>query len=312
MTMRAARFERIEALRASIFGEIVLCRDTQTREEVIIKTVDLSLALKQRSRTHESVQENILKEIEVLRQLSMQGGHPNVINMRQYYVTRSGCFLHVVLDYCRGGDLLDACMPPSAPALTSTSTTSDKSNNLLVTPPRRRIDEYTALRYLNDVLAGLSYLHSNGIAHRDISLENILLLDGRAVITDFGLCAQQEKHHDDFSCTEIVGKHYYMAPEIVARSRYDPKKADIWSVGVSFFILLTSSPPFERASPTDPGFRYVSKHGVKAVFRAWALDNSVSAATQDLLESMMVIDPLKRITMNEIMQHPALVSTPLA
>lgn len=310
MAMRAARFERIEALRASIFGEIVLCRDTQTREEVIIKTVDLSLALKQRSRTHESVQENILKEIEVLRQLSMQGGHPNVINMRQYYVTRSGCFLHVVLDYCQGGDLLDACMPPSVPA--STTTSPSDSNKLLVTPPRRRIDEPTALRYLKDVLAGLSYLHSNGIAHRDISLENILLLDDRAVITDFGLCAQQDKHENVFSCTEIVGKHYYMAPEIVARSRYDPKKADIWSVGVSFFILLTSSPPFERASPTDPGFRYVSKHGVKAVFRAWTLDNSVSAATQDLLECMMTIDPHKRISMEEIMQHPALVPTPVA
>ncbi|RLN55564.1 hypothetical protein BBJ28_00008803, partial [Nothophytophthora sp. Chile5] len=254
------------------------------------------------------------------------GGHPNVINLRSYFVAKGGGFLHVVLDYCEGGDLLDSCVQP----LVDEVEAADKSGgaqeghqpNQQVATEResdplangvtgsKRLQESAARGYLADVLSGLQFLHSHGIAHRDLSLENILLRDGRAVIADFGLCVQHldptTAETGGFCCDGTVGKHYYMAPEIVARERYDPRRADVWSVGIAFFILLTSSPPFEKADPSDPGFRYVAKRGIKAVFTAWGLAEEVSQPMQDLLARMLSIEPEERITVDEIWQHPAL------
>ncbi|KAF1329782.1 Camk protein kinase, partial [Globisporangium splendens] len=312
------RYELLESLQTSMFGEILLCLDTQTQDEVVVKTIDLSLALSQKSNKHERVQENVLKEIEVLSQLCAIGGHPNVITMRDYFVMPKGenhNVLHVVMDYCEGGDLLESCAqqqrqkePDQAPPNSGNSV-----EDLSEARSSSRVEEHIALGYLRDVLAGLRFLHGNGIAHRDLSLENILLRDGRAVITDFGLCVQQEGiPHGSFVASGIVGKHYYMAPEVICDAHYDPRGADIWSLGVSYFILVTSSPPFEMASMKDSGFQFVAKHGIKAVLKAWGLADTISEASQDLLERMLHVDPRLRITMNELVRHPAITNFPVS
>ncbi|KAE9169006.1 hypothetical protein PF004_g28325 [Phytophthora fragariae] len=347
--MGTSRYETEASLRAAIFGEILLSRDRLTHERVVVKTVDLQLALQHKSRSQELVQENVLHEVEVLSRVHALGGHPNVINLRSYFVARGGGLLHMVLDYCEGGDLLDACVQPvaadedksggSSSSSGSSGCSDDQDNQkedaaaaaatlatleepgpedpsgpfLNGVDGSKRLHESVARQYLADVLSGLRFLHSHGIAHRDVSLENILLRDGRAVIADFGLSAQDPSAVGSptsggggFRCDEMVGKNYYMAPEIVARERYDPRRADIWSAGIAFFILLTSSPPFERAEPSDPGFRYVAKRGIKAVFAAWGLGQEVSEPMQDLLARMLSVDPQERITMEEIWQHPVL------
>ncbi|EEY58473.1 protein kinase, putative [Phytophthora infestans T30-4] len=346
--MGTGRYKTEESLRASIFGEILLCRDQLTGERVVVKTVDMKLALQQTSRSHELVQENVMHEVEVLDRVRALGGHPNVINMHSYFVAKGGGVLHMVLDYCEGGDLLDACVQPpergdnkssnngtcscqgnhkedvvvatSAKALDEHGPEQDNNHGSILNGVDRskRLQESVAQTYLLDVLSGLRFLHSHGIAHRDVSLENILLRNDHAVIADFGLCVQDASASsgnptgDGFSCEEMVGKNYYMAPEIVMRERYDPRRADIWSVGIAFFILLTSSPPFERADPSDPGFRYVAKRGIKAVFTAWGLSQEVSDSMQDLLARMLCVDPAERITMDEIWQHPVLRYAELA
>jgi calcium-dependent protein kinase len=351
--MGTGRYDTEATLRAAIFGEILLCRDRLSSERVVLKTVDLQLALQQTSRSQEPVQENVLHEVEVLDRVRALGGHPNVITLHSYFVAKGGGVLHMVLDHCEGGDLLEACVQPKGSSSDSGNQDSPSNQKEDAQSPAtatgaaafeqpspefengpllngvdgsKRLQESVAHGYLVDVLSGLRFLHSHGIAHRDVSLENILLRDGRAVIADFGLCVQQnpsaasspsgsptgsssfDNNNGDgaFRCEETVGKNYYMAPEIVARERYDPRRADIWSVGIAFFILLTSSPPFERADPSDPGFRYVAKRGIKAVFTAWGLGQEVSASMQDLLARMLCVDPEERITMDEIWQHPVL------
>ncbi|GLE06222.1 hypothetical protein PINS_up015464 [Pythium insidiosum] len=304
--MGMPRYECVASLRPAIFGEILLCRDLQTREEVVVKTIDMNMATQQQSKQFGPVKENVLQEIQVLRRLSSAGGHPNVINMHRYYVT-GGNVLHVVMDYCEGGDLLESC----SSSMSAPGSSSSIEAPLEVTPKTPSVNEKAALGFLHDVLSGLQFLHRHGIAHRDISLENILVRDGRAVIADFGLSitrnvSEGETTATTFQCNDVVGKNYYMAPEVVAQAMYDPTKADIWSVGISFFILLTSSPPFEMATPDDTGFRYVARHGLKAVFKAWDLSDAVSEATQDLLQQMTAIDPTKRPSIDEILSHPAL------
>ncbi|CAI5720992.1 unnamed protein product [Peronospora farinosa] len=346
--MSAGRYEMESSLRASFFGDILLCRDRITLERVVVKSADLYLALHQTSRSQELVQENVQLEVEVLNHVRALGGHPNVINMHSYFVVNG--VLHVVLDYCEGGDLLDAYVQPPSTADKSGNSNCNHDNNnqkedtavargaqvIHAQSPEdenkedrnglflngadgfNRLHESVAHKYLVDVLSGLRFLHSYGIAHRDVSLENILMRNGCAVITDFGLCVQDaslslsssdSSTASEFRCEEMVGKNYYMAPEIVAHERYDPRRADIWSTGIAFFILLTSSPPFERADPSDPGFRYVAKCGIKAVFTAWGLDQEVSEEMQDLLGRMLCVDPEERITMDETWQHPVLQRT---
>lgn len=325
------RYETLVSLRTAIFGDILLCRDWVSGERVVVKTVNLQLALQQTSRSHELVQENVLHEVEVLNRVRGLGGHPNVINMQSYFVTKGGGVLHIVLNYCEGGDLLDACVQPSGQRINDVECHSSKgdshamctiSKGLYEHRPEqenhgngsllngvdgsKRLQEHVALKYLTDVLSGLRFLHNHGIAHRDISLENILLCNGRAVLADFGLCVSGTMADNDFYCQETVGKNYYMAPEIVARERYDPRRVDIWSTGIAFFILLTSSPPFERAEVSDSGFRFVAKCGIKAVFMAWGMGQEVSELMQDLLSRMLCVDPEARITMEEIWQHPIL------
>uniref|UniRef100_A0AAV1U6Y9 Protein kinase domain-containing protein n=1 Tax=Peronospora matthiolae TaxID=2874970 RepID=A0AAV1U6Y9_9STRA len=385
----ADRYEPQTSLRSALFGEILLCRDRLTLDRVIVKTVDLQLARRQTSRKQELVQENVQLEVEGLNRVRALGGHPNIIKLHRCFVTKG--VLHLVLDYCEGGDLLDACVQrrcsaddrkktkrrsgtssckSSRSSRNRSNCKSDSSNSstgcgcsdgscgpredasaavegaTLVTddelspedddeeateddgPLRtgvdgsKRLQETVAHKYLVDVLSGLRFLHSHGIAHRDVSLENILLRNGCAVLADFGLCVPElssvstsslsrtswshQTTAGAFYCDETVGKDYYMAPEIVARKRYDPRRADIWATGIAFFILLTSSPPFERADPLDPGFRYVAKCGIQAVFTAWGLDQDVSEAMQDLLTRMLCVNPEERITMAEIWQHPRL------
>ncbi|GAB9466551.1 Camk protein kinase [Globisporangium polare] len=319
LTASSSRYAPLASLRASLFGEILLCVDTRTQEEVVVKTVDLVLARERKSRTHEQVQEDVLKEVDVLAQLGALGGHANVIAMREYFVSDDQQELYVVMEYCEGGDLLDSCVQStpeqSVPSLDGSSpvsySVSSSVTESLAGGLSRRIPEYLALGYLRDVLAGLRFLHANGIAHRDLSLENILLRGGRAVIADFGLCAQQQQSSsDEFVCSEIVGKHYYIAPEVATQSSYDPRLTDIWSLGVAFFILLTSSPPFELAIMEDQGFRFVAKHGIKAVLKAWELADTISEASQDLLERMLQVDARRRISTSEILRHPAVTGFP--
>ncbi|CEG43241.1 camk protein kinase [Plasmopara halstedii] len=333
------RYETLMSLRAAIFGDIMLCHDWVTGERVVVKTVNLQLALQQLSRSQMLAQENVLHEVEVLNRVRAMGGHPNVINMHSYYVVEGGEVLHIVLDYCEGGDLLDACVQPPVEKICDGQSSSgicdgnQKDSAIILKAVEahheqrpeqdftmdgsllngvdgsKRLQEHVAQRYLVDVLSGLRFLHNHGIAHRDISLENILLRQGRAVIADFGLCASAAPGSlldNEFYCEETVGKNYYMAPEIVACERYDPRRSDIWSTGIAFFILLTSSPPFERADLSDPGFRFVAKRGIKAVFTAWGMEREVSELMQDLLSRMLCVEPEKRITIEEIWQHPML------
>lgn len=125
------------------------------------------------------------------------------------------------------------------------------------------------------IASAVGFLHARNVAHRDLSLENVLLDSFRRCrLADFGLASATGSR-----CFGArVGKILYMAPEVVSRPAYRPDtgpnsvsagadvcydalRADIWSLGVILFILVTGIPPFEKASDVDARFRLVSKPG---------------------------------------------------
>ncbi|KAE8877133.1 hypothetical protein PF007_g29696 [Phytophthora fragariae] len=161
---------------------------------------------------------------------------------------------------------------------------------------------------MTQIFHGVDYLHRVlGIAHRDLSLENVLLRDGECKISDFGLSVAATAR-----CKARVGKAYYMAPEVVAGKTYDPVKADIWSLGIMWFILLTGSPLVSIASERNKAFVAVAQCGVTAVFESWKVSNKLSAEVMDLIAKMLSVNPAERISLDMIFEHPCLQTRPLS
>jgi serine/threonine protein kinase len=103
-------------------------------------------------------------------------------------------------------------------------------------------------RILNDVLAGLSYAHAEGVIHRDLKPANILLTKcGQAVLTDFGIA--QILGGTQYTVTgALMGTLNYMAPEQGRDGRCDAR-SDIYSLGIAFYEMLTGSVPFDADTP---------------------------------------------------------------
>lgn len=172
-----------------------------------------------------------------------------------------------------------------------------------------------AKRYFRQVATALAFVHAQDVAHRDVSLENVLLdAEGDCRLADFGLATLHGS-----SCTGRVGKAFYMAPEVFASSptpfgtsdepgdAYNGLRADVWSLGVLLFILATGVPPFETPSERDPRFRTVQAHGVRELLKRWQFDRGMAPELCDLLVSMLRIDPSERPTVAEVCAHSWLV-----
>jgi serine/threonine protein kinase len=178
--------------------------------------------------------------------------------------------------------------------------------------PRNRLPEVQALPLFKQIFQGVRFLHTNGIAHRDLSLENVLLSHnnngggagafGTPKICDFGLSTDSDQ-----TCRERVGKNYYMAPEVVAGDAYNPRAADMWSLGIILFVMLTGSPLTPLASEKEEAFVALKEFGIERIVETWHMSDLVSRATMDLLVGLLQIDPFARFTAEDVVVHRALM-----
>ncbi|CAN4078096.1 unnamed protein product [Withania somnifera] len=156
--------------------------------------------------------------------------------------------------------------------------------------------------FFQQLISGVSYCHTMEICHRDLKLENTLL-DGspspRLKICDFGYSKSGLLHSQPKS---TVGTPAYIAPEVLSRKEYDGKIADVWSCGVTLYVMLVGAYPFE--DPEDP------KNFRKTIGRIMSSQYSIpdyvriTADCKNLLSRIFVANPSKRITIPEIKKHP--------
>ncbi|XP_052308851.1 serine/threonine-protein kinase SAPK2-like isoform X3 [Populus trichocarpa] len=140
------------------------------------------------------------------------------------------------------------------------------------------------------------------ICHRDLKLENTLL-DGssapRLKICDFGYSKSSVLHSQPKS---TVGSPAYIAPEVLSRKEYDGKIADVWSCGVTLYVMLVGAYPFE--DPEDPRNFKKTIHRILSVHYSIPDYVRVSKECKHLLSLIFVANPEKRITIPEIKGHP--------
>jgi serine/threonine protein kinase len=170
---------------------------------------------------------------------------------------------------------------------------------------RERFDEPRARKYARQVIEGVASLHACGIAHRDISLENLVLgADDDVRIIDFGLAVPiASASYANALYSGAVGKKHYRAPEM-EKGPYESQPVDAWAVGVAIYIMVAGTPPWIVAESADKNFRYFLRHGLERYIVALGMGDLFSRELLDLLKSLLAENPHDRITLEDALMHP--------
>ncbi|KAI4537920.1 hypothetical protein MG293_011323 [Ovis ammon polii] len=240
-------------------GIVCIATEKHTGKQVAVKKMDLR---KQQRR------ELLFNEVVIMRDYH----HDNVVDMYNSYLVSDE--LWVVMEFLEGGALTD-----------------------IVT--HTRMNEEQIATVCLSVLRALSYLHNQGVIHRDIKSDSILLTsDGRIKLSDFGFCAQVSKEVPKRK--SLVGTPYWMAPEVISRLPYGTE-VDIWSLGIMVIEMIDGEPPYFNEPPLQAMRRIRDSlpprvkdlHKVSSVLRAF-------------LDLMLVREPARRATAEELLRHPFL------
>ena len=159
-----------------------------------------------------------------------------------------------------------------------------------------KIPQDKAKTIFKGIVETLDYIHNNNIAHRDIKPDNILLDPSTLHIKfiDFGL-SHKGQEGQDMSKTKC-GSLSYMSPECLQGNIYDGFKSDIWSLGVSLYMMLFGATPWTKNNEGALVRQIVNGE--------FFVSPSVGPDAQDLINRMMTVNPYERITLREILDHP--------
>lgn len=248
------------------YGVVRKCQNRETKEWFAIKSIRKSKVSKI---------EVLLREIRILEEVD----HPNIINLLE--VHEDVKYLHLITELCTGGELFDRIIA---------KTNSEEGH----------FSEKDAASLIRSILNAIKYCHEEKqIVHRDLKPENFLFEskdeDSNIKIIDFGL-----SRHDDqaFGVMQTkVGTPYYVAPEVLKREY--TKSCDIWSIGVITYILLCGYPPFYGDSDAQI-FDSVRSGTFDYPSPDW---DDISDSAKDFIKSLLKLDPSKRLTANQALEH---------
>lgn len=226
----------------------------------------------------------IRREVAIMKKVD----HPNVVRLIEVLDDPTGDSLYMILEWCKKGPIMG---PDGLQA---------------------RYTEEECRVFFRDLILGIEYLHSQGIIHRDIKTDNLLLDEDDVVkIADFGVSELLDPNNDRI--TKTAGSPAYMAPELAALSsntdlketainkgidlsELSGKSTDIWSMGVTLYQLLFGRLPFRSESMVDLFDQIVNEEVV--------LPSGVDPHLKDLFDRILERRPQKRISMDTLRKHP--------
>lgn len=196
--------------------------------------------------------------------------HGNVVRMID--IVHEDDRWYEVMEYCPGGDLFGS-----------------------IHSGQQSREE--VLCFYKQLVEGVEYLHKQGVCHRDLKPDNILIDNGRIKITDFGVSCvfHLEWERDCHKVRGLCGSSPYIAPEEYAEREYEGRAVDVWSLGIILYAMLFRAIPWEVARESDDHFLRYMETGKIACIEA--LDDR---ELNRLLYGMLTIDPLNRIQLETI------------
>ncbi|GJE90970.1 Pkinase-domain-containing protein [Phanerochaete sordida] len=256
-------------------GRVRVARHSKTGQYAAVKIVSKSvlnsrLSLKHMDEEARRIMHGIEREIVIMKLIE----HPNI--MRLYDVWETSTELYLILEYVEGGELFDYLC--------------DKG----------RLSTSEALGHFQQIITAVNYCHRFNIAHRDLKPENLLLdRAGNIKVADFGMAAWQGK--SDLLQT-ACGSPHYAAPEVIMGTAYNGACSDVWSCGVILYALLAGGLPFD-----DEDLGTLLE---KVKVGKYTMPTELDSRAKDLIKRMLEKDVTKRITIEEILQHPFYTSQP--
>jgi serine/threonine protein kinase len=215
-------------------------------------------------------------EIEILKICQ----HPNIVRLIDVFENVD--FVYVIMEYCAGGDLFS-----------------------YIEKRGFRLPEAQACQIIHKLSTAVYYIHSYGIAHRDLKPENILMTDNTEEadirLLDFGLSKIIGPNQN---CTEPYGTLSYVAPEVLLEHPYT-KAVDLWSIGVTTYLLLAGCLPFDHESSE----REIARQTIHDAVRWGSIWKKLSLEAKSFVESILLFNldllhkvPTKRRTIREVLE----------
>uniref|UniRef100_A0AAZ3P5Y4 non-specific serine/threonine protein kinase n=1 Tax=Oncorhynchus tshawytscha TaxID=74940 RepID=A0AAZ3P5Y4_ONCTS len=249
------RYEFLETLGKGTYGKVKKAIERSGRM-VAIKSIRKEKIQDEQDLVH------IRREIEIMSSLN----HPYIITIYEVFENKDK--IVIVMEYASRGDLYDYI--------------SEK----------QRISEREARHFFRQIVSAVHYCHRNGIVHRDLKLENILL-DGKGniKIADFGL---SNLYRGDEYLQTFCGSPLYASPEIVNGRPYKGPEVDTWSLGVLLYTLVHGAMPFD-------GQNY--KNLVQQISTGNYRKPTNPSDACGLIRWMLMVNPERRATIEEIAGH---------
>ncbi|XP_059163946.1 calcium/calmodulin-dependent protein kinase type II delta chain-like isoform X19 [Physella acuta] len=257
-------YELKEELGKGAFSIVRRCVQKATGLEFAAKIINTK---KLSARDHQKLE----REARICRLLK----HPNIVRLHDSIQDEG--FHYLVFDLVTGGELFEDIVA------------------------REFYSEADASHCMQQILESVNYCHQHGIVHRDLKPENLLLASkakGAAVkLADFGLAIEVQGEQQAWF--GFAGTPGYLSPEVLRKDPYG-KPVDIWACGVVLYILLVGYPPFWDED----------QHRLYAQIKAGAYDypspewDTVTPEAKNLINSMLTVNPAKRINASEALKHP--------
>ncbi|XP_045108628.1 serine/threonine-protein kinase SIK3-like isoform X5 [Portunus trituberculatus] len=254
--VRVGYYEFEKTIGKGNFAVVKLATHKITQSKVAIKIID-------KSKIDADNLRKILREIEILKKLR----HPYII--RLYEVMETERMIYLVTEYASCGELFD------------------------YVAMHGKMREREARTKFMQIVAALRYCHKQGIVHRDLKAENLLLdKDLNIKLADFGF---SNFYTPGVLLSTWCGSPPYAAPELFEGKEYDGPKADVWSLGVILFVLVCGYLPFDAKT-----LQTLRSIVVAGKFR---IPYFMSSDCDNLIRKMLQVDPERRISIERIMQH---------
>ena len=257
-------FKLVKFLGSGAFAKVYLAKHETTNEEVAIKYI--------------KKQELFINEMSSPEALSNEINNHKMLfhnNIARIYCTiETNTTISIVTEYCSNGDLISKVIDQG------------------------KFDELTACNIFAQIINGLEYMHSEyGLAHRDMKPENVLFDHLNEVkLCDFGLSKFYNDENNQMQLlTTPCGSPIYAAPEMLMNKPYNGNLIDIWSAGITLYVMVAGKLPFD-----DEDIQSLIHKITKGVFD---MPSDLSSSCKDLISKLLTVDPSKRITFAEIKRH---------